>query len=142
MSETEQFGELIPTGGGDNIPLLKKRLLVGRRDSCDIALKFANVSGKHCRLSLEQGYWFVNDLSSRNGTKVDDRTIIRKRLDPGCKLSIAKHEYRIEYNPEALGAFGPPPPDDDHIDEMLRRSLLDRAGLTRRSKLGSEDDED
>ena len=142
MSETGQFGELIPTGGGDNIPLLKKRLLIGRRDSCDIALKFANVSGKHCRLSLEQGYWFVNDLSSRNGTKVDDRTIIRKRLDPGCKLSIAKHEYRIEYNPEALGAFGPPPPDDDHIDEMLRRSLLDRAGLTRRSKLGPEDDDD
>lgn len=141
MSEPIQFGELVPTGGGDNIPLLKKRLLIGRRDSCDIALKFANVSSKHCRMSLEQGYWFVNDLNSRNGTKVDDRKIIRKRLDPGCKLSIAKHEYRIEYNPEALGAFGPPPPDDDHIEEMLRRSLLDRAGLTRRSKLGPEGDE-
>ncbi|WP_164103547.1 FHA domain-containing protein [Candidatus Laterigemmans baculatus] len=136
MAETGEFGELVPTGGGDNIPLLKKHLLVGRRDSCDIALKFANVSSKHCRLTLEQGYWFVNDLNSRNGTKVDNRKIIRKRLDPGCKLAIAKHEYIVKYEPELLGAFGPPPPDDDHIEEVLRRSLLDRAGLTHRSSLG------
>jgi predicted component of type VI protein secretion system len=138
MSEATQFGELVPTGGGDNIPLLKRKLLIGRRDSCDIALRFANVSGKHCRMSLEQGYWFVSDLNSRNGTKVDDLKIIRKRLDPGSKLAIAKHEYRIEYSPEELGAFGPPPPDDDHIEEMLRRSLLDRAGLSRRADLDSD----
>ena len=141
MVDQENFGELVPTGGGDNIPLLKKRLLVGRRDSCDIALKFANVSGKHCRLTLEQGYWFVSDLNSRNGTKVDNRKILRKRLDPGCKLAIAKHEYVIEYDPESLGAFGPPPPDDDHIEELLRRSLLDRAGLCRRAN-EDEGDED
>ena len=141
MVDQENFGELVPTGGGDNIPLLKKRLLVGRRDSCDIALKFANVSGKHCRLTLEQGYWFVSDLNSRNGTKVDNRKILRKRLDPGCKLAIAKHEYVIEYDPESLGAFGPPPPDDDHIEELLRRSLLDRAGLRRRAN-EDEGDED
>lgn len=140
MAVEEQFGELVPTGGGDNIPLLKKRLLIGRRESCDIALQFPNVSGQHCRLTLEQGYWFVSDLNSRNGTKVDDRKILRKRLDPGSKLSIAKHEYRIEYNPERLGAYGPPPPDDDHIEEILRRSLLDRAGLSRRKAASEQDD--
>lgn len=140
MAMDVNLGELVPTGGGDNIPLLKKSLLVGRRESCDIVLNFANVSGKHCRLTLEQGYWFVSDMNSRNGTKVDDRKIIRKRLDPGCKLAIAKHEYRIQYDPQSLGAYGPPPPDDDHIEELLRRSLLDRAGLSRRSPLPSDDD--
>lgn len=141
MTENGEFGELVPTGGGDNIPLLKKRLVVGRRESCDISLKFANVSGKHCRLMLEQGYWFVEDLNSRNGTKVDNRKIIRKRLDPGSKLAIAKHEYVVQYNPDRLGAFGPPPPDDDHIEELLRRSLLDRAGLTHRNIPGSDDED-
>lgn len=140
MTENGQFGELVPTGGGDNIPLLKKRLVIGRRESCDISLKFANVSGKHCRLMLEQGYWFVEDLNSRNGTKVDNRKIIRKRLDPGCRLAIAKHEYVVQYNPDELGAFGPPPPDDDHIEELLRRSLLDRAGLTHRNVASDDDD--
>lgn len=128
-----KYGKLVPVGGGDPIPLLKDRLIIGRRESCDIALKFNNVSGQHCRLSVEQGYWFVKDLGSRNGTKVDGRPVIRKRLDPKCKISFAKHEYRVEYDPEDLGAYGPPPPDDDHIEEIVRKSLVDRAGIGRRS---------
>ncbi len=47
-------------------------------------------------------------------------------------ISLAKHVYTIDYDPEALGAYGPPPPDDDHIEEVLRKGLLDRAGLDRR----------
>ncbi len=126
------FGQLTPTGGGDPIPLMKDRLLVGRRAESDIQLKFANVSSQHCRLTLEHGYWFVRDLNSRNGIKVDRRPVIRKRLDPNCKLSIARHEYVVEYNPQELGAYGPPPADDDYMDELMHSSLMDRAGLKKR----------
>lgn len=133
-SETKaKYGELVPCGGGDPIPLVKDRLVLGRRESCDLVLKFNNVSGQHCRMSLEAGYWFVRDLNSRNGTKVAGKRIIRKRLDPGVVLSIAKHDFTVEYDPQKLGAFGPPPPDDDHLEELLKSSLLDRAGLSRRS---------
>lgn len=127
-----EYGQLVPTGGGETIYLKKDRILIGRRESCDIVLRFSNVSGQHARMTLEQGYWFMKDLGSRNGTKVNGYRISRKRLDPGCTISIAKHVYTIEYNPEELGAFGPPPPDDDHIEEVLRKGLLDRAGLDRR----------
>jgi pSer/pThr/pTyr-binding forkhead associated (FHA) protein len=127
------YGLLVPIGGGDNIVLRKDRLLIGRRESCDIVLRFSNVSGQHARMTLEQGYWFLKDLGSRNGTKVDGYRISRKRLDPGAKISIAKHVFEIKYSPEGLGAFGPPPPDDEQIDEVLRRGLMDRAGLDRRS---------
>jgi adenylate cyclase len=127
------FGLLVPVGGGDNIVLRKDRLLIGRRESCDIVLRFSNVSGQHARMSLEQGYWFLKDLGSRNGTKVDGYRISRKRLDPGAKISFAKHIFEIKYSPEQLGAFGPPPPDDEQIEEVLRRGLLDRAGLDKRS---------
>ena len=128
------YGQLTPCGGGDAIPLTKTRLLVGRRGEADIQLKFSNVSTQHCRLTIENGYWFVRDLNSRNGTKVDSRTVVRKRLDPGCKLSIARHEYIIEYEPQALGAYGPPPADDDYMDELMRHSLMDRAGLKKRDE--------
>ncbi|TWU02507.1 FHA domain-containing protein [Stieleria varia] len=132
-----KYGQLTPTGGGDPIPLLKDRLLVGRRGEADIQLKFNNVSGQHCRLTLEYGYWFVRDLNSRNGIKVDGRPVIRKRLDPHCTISIAKHEYTVDYDPQSLGAYGPPPADDDYIDELMRSSLMDRAGLSKRdSKSG------
>ena len=128
------MGVLIPTGGGDDIPLRKERILVGRREHCDVVLRFPNISSQHCRLTLEQGYWFVKDLNSRNGTKVNGFRVSRKRLDPGSLLVIAKHQYRIEYEPEKLGAMGPPPADDDHIEGMLRSSLMERAGLQRRSE--------
>lgn len=128
------FGQLTPTGGGDPIPLLKKRIMVGRRGEADIQLKFNNVSTQHCRLTLEHGYWFVRDLNSRNGTKVDGRSIMRKRVDPDSTLSIARHDYVVEYDPQSLGAYGPPPADDDVMEELMRSSLMDRAGLRKRDK--------
>ncbi|EMI21183.1 adenylate cyclase [Rhodopirellula maiorica SM1] len=95
-------------------------------------MKFANVSSQHCRLTLEHGYWFIRDLNSRNGLKVDGRPVQRKRIDPNSKVSIARHEYLIEYEPQALGAFGPPPADDDYMEDLMKSSLMDRAGLSRR----------
>lgn len=127
------FGQLVPTGGGETIVLKKDKLVVGRREGCDIVLRFTNVSSQHARLTLEDGYWFVKDLQSSNGTKVDGMRVDRKRLDPESTVAFAKHAYTIHYNPEALGGSGSPPPDDDHVEEVLRRSLMDRAGLSRRS---------
>lgn len=124
------YGELQPLGGGDTIPLLKKKLMIGRRESCDIVLRFANVSAHHCELILDQGYWYVKDLNSRNGTKVNGVRVPEKRLDPGDELSVAKHHYKILYSPAEMGAVGGPPPDD-FTAQILGRSLLERAGLER-----------
>ncbi|MCO6456271.1 MAG: FHA domain-containing protein [Pirellulaceae bacterium] len=126
------LGELVPVGGGDRIPLLKDKLVVGRRESCDIVLRFDNVSALHCQLTIESGYWFVKDLNSRNGTKVNGKRVIRKRIDPGDTISIAKHKYEVEYSPIDLGATGPPPADEEALSEIMGKSLLDRAGLERR----------
>lgn len=50
MEASSTLGMLNPCGGGDPIPLLHEKLLVGRRSSCDISLKFPNVSSHHCEL--------------------------------------------------------------------------------------------
>lgn len=125
------YGHLIPTGGGDPIPLLKEELTVGRRESCDITLRFSNVSSKHCQLILSHGYWYVRDLNSSNGTKVAGIRVQEKRLDPGTIVSFAKNSYEVRYDPADNGAVGPPPPDvlDTNI---LGKSLLERAGLQKR----------
>jgi len=122
------YGELIPAGGGDTIPLLKKSLLIGRRESCDIVLRFPNVSAHHCQLTVDNGYWYVRDNQSRNGIKVNGVRVIEKRLDPGDRLSVAKHTYEISYEPVDLGAVGPPPVDGG-LEEVFGKSLLERAGL-------------
>jgi hypothetical protein len=125
------YGELIPVGGGDPIPLLKKSLLIGRRESCDIVLRFSNVSAHHCQLTVNAGYWHVRDLQSRNGVKVNGLRVTDKRVDPGDTLSIAKHKYEVHYSPIDLGAVGPPPPDLPR-ENFFGKSLLERAGLERK----------
>jgi len=125
------YGELVPLGGGDSIPLLKKSLLVGRRESCDVVLRFSNVSAHHCQLTVNGGYWYVRDLKSRNGVKVNGVRVIEKRVDPNDVISVAKHKYALKYSPAELGAVGPPPPGEDEAN-ILGTSLLERAGLDRK----------
>lgn len=135
MAETV-LGHLTPLGGGDPIPLLRKRLRVGRREGCDIILKFSNISSNHCLLDLEEGYWFIRDLNSRNGVKVNSKRIpvnLRKRIDPDEIVTIAKHQYRLEYDPHELGAFGTPP-QDEQVNNLMGTSLLEQAGLQKRKK--------
>jgi adenylate cyclase len=125
------YGELQPLGGGDPIPLLKTTLTVGRRESADIVLRFPNVSGTHCELSLVDGYWFVKDLGSSNGTKVNGARVGEQRLDPGDTLSVGRHEYEVAYEPARLGAVGVPA-EKAATPDIFRRSLLETAGLESR----------
>lgn len=122
------LGELEPLGGGDAIPLLKDRLVVGRHARCDIVLEFPNVSQKHCELIFENGYWKLADLGSRNGVKVNGERIESKWLQPGDEVSIAKHRYEIRYTPTSTE---PPPDDDRDFANPFGRSLLEQAGLVR-----------
>lgn len=119
------LGELTPCGGGDPIPLLKEKLLVGRRSSCDVTLRFPNVSSHHCELELVDGYWFVRDLGSRNGVKVNGEQIESKCLLPGDEVSFAKHLFEISYKPPKDGKA----PEEE---SPLARGLLEKAGLEKK----------
>ena len=125
------YGELQPVGGGDPIPLLKPTLVVGRRESCDIVLRFPNVSGTHCELSIADGRWTVKDLNSSNGTKVNGTRISEGQLDPGDRVSIGRHEYEVCYDPSRIGYDGGSFAVAAQRD-IFSRSLLASAGLENR----------
>lgn len=120
------LGELNPCGGGDPIPLLKPRLIIGRQSSCDITLKFPNVSSRHCEISLLNGYWYVRDIGSRNGIKVNGIRCDAHWLMPGDVISVSKHRYEVNYSPN--GEAPPPMAEPD----PLSIGLLEKAGLNRR----------
>lgn len=116
------LGQLIPCGGGDAIPLIAPKLLVGRRSSCDIKLDFQNVSSHHCELELRGGYWYIRDLGSSNGIKVNGERCTSKCITPGDMISIAKHAFTIQY--EVTGDS--PAPEEEN---PFARSLMEKAGL-------------
>jgi len=119
------YGELLPVGGGDPIPLLKTTLTVGRRESSDIVLRLPNVSGRHCELELTEGFWVVRDLGSINGTKVNGVRVGERQLMSGDKIGFAKHFYEIRYEQDQLGQV----PEEKNI---FGKSLLESAGLEKR----------
>lgn len=117
------FGQLVPRGGGDAIPLLQPKIMIGRRSSCDIVLEFPNVSSHHCELEFKNGYWQARDLNSSNGVKVNGERIDQKFLMPGDELSVAKHHFVIQYQPQADA----PVPEEE--EDPFAMSLLEKAGL-------------
>lgn len=123
----EPNGELVPAGGGDSIPLIREVLTIGRRESCDIPLRLPNVSGKHCELIFHEGFWWIRDLNSTNGIKVNGMRVPKKLLQPGDTITIARRHFTIDYNP---------PTNKRAMEEMMEddpmaQSLLEKAGLVR-----------
>ena len=122
-----QLGELVPVGGGDAIPLLSDVLTLGRRESCDICLRFQNISGTHCELSLRSGVWHVRDLNSTNGVKVNGERTLNRPLRPGDEIDISKHKYVIQYE------IAPDVKLDEVFAEqeenVFSQSLMEKAGL-------------
>ncbi|MDR0328919.1 MAG: FHA domain-containing protein [Planctomycetaceae bacterium] len=135
------YGLLTPVGGGDPYPLLKTEIFIGRHRSCDIVLKFDNVSGKHCKLVLSEGFWYILDLQSTNGVKVNGTKTMDSRVDPGATLAVSKHFFTLEYDPNKNGATGLPPNRMLHGDNILSQSLMQRAGLEKAKPKDPDPDE-
>lgn len=122
----EANGELVPIGGGDNIPLIREKMSIGRRDSCDIPLRFPNVSGLHAELSFRNGYWYVRDCNSTNGVKVNGSRVLEKLLHPRDKITIGKRDYTIQYELPAdhIGQL-----EEVQEEDVMNVPLLEKAGL-------------
>jgi hypothetical protein len=91
----EPDGKLIPVGTGDSIPLRRAVLTIGRRESCDIRFPYPNLSQLHAELTFRAGCWYIRDLDSTNGVKVNAVRVSAKRLCSGDVLTIAKRRYTL-----------------------------------------------
>lgn len=112
MTRTRTLGQLKSLDDHETYMLNSRRVIVGRDRSCDVVVPHADVSGHHCQLFLYSGWWYVKDLHTKNGIRINGQHVLRRRLNPGDVLSVAKHRFEIQYDPFDLGAVGPTPPPD------------------------------
>ena len=71
---------------------------VGRAARADFILEAALVSRLHCRLEAGSDYLEVIDLSSTNGTYVNDARVDNARLTNGDRLRIGRVELTVTLN--------------------------------------------
>ncbi len=64
-------------GSGQVYPLEdpEQRYILGKGDGCALVLVDEQVSREHVALTHRDGQWFVQDLGSRNGTRVNGRRV-------------------------------------------------------------------
>jgi hypothetical protein len=71
---------------------------VGRAPSNDIIIGDPATSGRHARIELRGGNYWISDLGSTNGTLVNGEPIIDKQLDHGDVISIGQNTIRFTLN--------------------------------------------
>ena len=69
---------------------------VGRALRADFIVDAALVSRVHCRLTAGEEQLEVMDLSSTNGTFVNDKRVERAKLTSGDRLRVGRVELTVE----------------------------------------------
>jgi pSer/pThr/pTyr-binding forkhead associated (FHA) protein len=76
---------------GTQISLGQAPILIGRAPECTLVLEDDYASGRHARLSLQQGTWMVEDLGSTNGTFLGrSRVEGQLQIPPGTSVRVGR----------------------------------------------------
>ena len=83
-------------------PLVKDQVRIGRSRDCDILLPDLWLSRHHAEIRQKSGSFFLRDLGSMNGTRLNGERIEEERqLRPGDVISLA--EYVLTFCEEERG---------------------------------------
>ena len=87
---------LVALDEGNDIPLDRSMVVVGRHPQCDARLDSLRVSRHHCCMTRDKNEILVRDLGSTNGIRINGQRVDAGRLRPGDELSIAHIRYKFE----------------------------------------------
>ncbi|MEM9188066.1 MAG: sigma 54-interacting transcriptional regulator [Myxococcota bacterium] len=112
------------------------RAVIGCGEGADVVLTDDTVSRRHCELSVQDDRYVLRDLSSTNGTMVDDVEIIQAFVSPGSGIRVGQSELcfepRVEWRmvqPERSGSFGDLVGESEAMKTLY--SVLDCVATTR-----------
>jgi pSer/pThr/pTyr-binding forkhead associated (FHA) protein len=96
---------------GQRIAVSRSPFVIGRAHDCDLQIADKRASGKHARILLEGGAYYVEDLGSTNGTAVNKRPVQRAGLRSGALIQIGNTTFRAAVpagaSPPREAAAGP-----------------------------------
>lgn len=83
------------------VPLSKERMTLGRRPYNDIVVDNLAVSGEHAALQAIGNEYYIEDLSSTNGTYINSKKIKRQILQTGDIIEVGKYAIKYVHDVEA-----------------------------------------
>jgi pSer/pThr/pTyr-binding forkhead associated (FHA) protein len=110
--------------GSPAVPAKGRTVIIGRRETSDIAIPGdAGVSAAHAVIFQMDGRWYMRDLGSRTGTKVNDSPVHQQELKFGDRIVIGS--TNILFQPGAAKALDP---EDSFVPE-IPMDLSDELGI-------------
>jgi pSer/pThr/pTyr-binding forkhead associated (FHA) protein len=97
------------------IEMKKDTISIGRKSDNDIVIDNPAISGHHCRIALEGGTYYVEDLESTNGTFVNQKRVKKSGLHHNDVVGVAKHA--VVFLEDQPAEAPPPPPETEPTGE-------------------------
>ncbi|MFH1184205.1 MAG: FHA domain-containing protein [Chloroflexota bacterium] len=71
-------------------------VILGRDPLCDVPLSDKAISARHARLSFHDGQWWVDDLGSTNGTRLNrERVLVSTVLTSGDEIKCGSAKVLV-----------------------------------------------
>jgi signal transduction histidine kinase len=113
---------------GQLVPLDVETLTMGRGEECDLRIEGPGVSRLHCRIGRDSGGYYLEDLGSTNGTRVNKALVECVTLDDGDLIAIGDTLLRF-VGERRLARRRILVVDDDLAYLRLLESLLEQWGF-------------
>ncbi len=129
--------------GGDaqqkEVRLKQLPTIIGRGRDVNLTLPHPLVSRVHCEIFEKQGYLYVKDLESLNGTYVNNIKIENERiLEPNQLLTLGNVTFRAVYQPRGVKVPVAADASDETFRVTNRPTKPDRRPISNISELETE----
>jgi len=88
---------LLRLADGTSLPVTHWENIIGSHKRCDLVIPLATVSRNHAVLTrYDDGSWTITDADSKNGVKVNGRTVSIYALEPGDVIEVGGLKMTLE----------------------------------------------
>ena len=105
VEERRDAGRPVPAGAsirvtqgfyeGLEVPLDRDGMVIGRGRGADVVIAESTISRAHVAIGYDEEGFFMQDLGSRNGTRVNGEPGARARLSNGDHLQLGKLQLQV-----------------------------------------------
>ena len=119
-------------GSSYNYPLIKTETTIGRGKSNDVVLADSTVSRNHAKITRSKKNYFITDLGSYNGTKLNDMPVQNTILEDKDQIKIGHNKLTFskedENSPTVRDSIILIPEEEEKDDQKIVKSSVQAEG--------------